>query len=69
LPGPTYLLGVHEPTRRVFVKSVHTGVAAEAITKIALTHELNSANLQKLYNEVRDYWQSATHKPTDSVFK
>src|SRR5688572_5392436 len=27
IPGPTYILGVHEPTRRVFAKSVHTGVA------------------------------------------
>src|SRR5437764_3472621 len=28
IPGPTYILGVHEPSRRVFAKSVHTGVAA-----------------------------------------
>ena len=30
IPGPTYILGVHEPTRRVFAKSVHTGVAVSA---------------------------------------
>src|SRR5215213_10146123 len=32
IPGPTYILGVHEPTRRVFAKSVHTGVAVRGIT-------------------------------------
>src|SRR5205814_10219828 len=30
LPGPTYILGVHEPTQRVFAKSVHSGIAARA---------------------------------------
>jgi hypothetical protein len=68
IPGPTYILGVHEPTRRVFAKSVHTGVPVRGITRIQLTHELTPANLQLLYNEVRDYWQSTGHKPTKSVF-
>src|SRR6266536_3524398 len=27
IPGPTYILGVHEPSRRVFAKSVHMGIA------------------------------------------
>ena len=68
IPGPTYILGVHEPPRRVFAKSVHTGVAVRAITRIQLTHELTSTNLRRLYDEVRAYWRSATHKPTTSVF-
>ena len=34
IPGPTYLLGVHEPSERVFVRSVHTGVPLRAITRI-----------------------------------
>ena len=68
VPGPTYILGVHEPTRRVFAKSVHTGVAAKAITRIQLTHELTSANLRRLYQEVRAYWRSTRHKPSTSVF-
>ena len=68
IPGPTYILGVHEPSRRVFAKSVHTGVAARAITRIEFTHELTPVNLQKLYEEVRDYWRSTTHKPFTSVF-
>ncbi len=68
IPGPTYILGIHEPSRRVFARSVHTGVAARAITQIPFTHELTSVNLRKLYDEVRDYWQASGHKPTSSVF-
>jgi hypothetical protein len=68
IPGPTYILGVHEPSRRVFAKSVHTGIAVKGITRIKLAYELNAINLQKLYNEVRDYWQTVGHKPLDSVF-
>lgn len=68
IPGPTYILGVHEPSRRVFAKSVHAGTAVKGITKIQLSHELTSANLRRLFNEVRDYWRSTGHKPTNSVF-
>lgn len=68
IPGPTYILGVHEPSRRVFAKSVHAGVAPRAITRIELAHELTPTNLRRLYNEVRDYWRSTTHKPSTSVF-
>jgi hypothetical protein len=68
IPGPTYILGVHEPSRRVFAKSVHTSIAARGITRIPLSHELTAVNLRRLYNEVRDYWQSVGHKPITSVF-
>lgn len=27
IPAPTYILGVHEPSKRVFVRSVHSGIA------------------------------------------
>ncbi|MBD1903741.1 hypothetical protein NDI44_28055 [Trichocoleus sp. DQ-A3] len=74
IPGPTYILGVHEPSSRVFAISVHTGVAVKAITKIPLAYELTnpnlqtSPNLQKLHDEVRTYWSTTNHKPTTSVF-
>jgi hypothetical protein len=68
IPGPTYILGVHEPTRRVFAKSVHDGVAIRAVTRIQFKHELTSDNLRRLYDEVRDYWRTTHHKPTTSVF-
>ncbi|MCP4399840.1 MAG: DUF4365 domain-containing protein [bacterium] len=68
IPGPTYLFGVHEPSKRVFVRSVHTGIPVQAITRIPLAYELTDMNLQKLHNEVQDYWSTTLHKPTSSVF-
>lgn len=68
IPGPTYVLGVHEPTHRVFAKSVHGGQAARAIAMIPLTHELTPVNLERLYNEVEGYWKGTGHKPRRSVF-
>jgi Domain of unknown function (DUF4365) len=68
-PGPTYLLGVHEPTKRVFIRSVHSGVPEKAITRIPLTHELTGAKLKVLYDEVRDFWAGSGGKPQDSSFK
>jgi len=68
IPGPTYILGVHEPSRRVFVKSVHEGIAKRAVTRIQLANELTSDNLRRLYEEVRDYWRTTRHKPGSSVF-
>jgi len=68
IPGPTYILGVHEPSKRVFVRSVHTGVPVKAITRIPLRYELTPANLKNLHDEVRNYWSANGHKPTSSVF-
>lgn len=68
IPGPTYIMGVHEPSKRVFVRSVHAGIPEKAITRIPLTHELTSANLRRLHHEVRAYWRTTRHKPTFSVF-
>ncbi len=55
IPGPTYILGIHEPSKRVFIRSVHTGIPVKAITRIPLIYELTSANLMKLHEEVRNY--------------
>ena len=68
IPGPTYILGVHEPSKRVFVRSVHLGVPTKAIRSIPVTHELNSTNLQTLHQEVLNYWATNFHKPTSSEF-
>ncbi len=68
IPGPTYIFGVHEPSQRVFVRSVHAGIPVQAITRIPVSYELTTANLQTLHDEVRDYWVSTNHKPTSSVF-
>lgn len=68
MPGPTYILGIHEPSKRVFIRSVHTGIPVKAITRIPINYELTSINLMRLHNEVRDYWLKAEHKPINSVF-
>jgi hypothetical protein len=68
MPGPTYILGVHEPTQRVFVKGVHAGIARKGIKKISVSNELTPENLRRLYNEVKEYWSSTGHKPAKSVF-
>lgn len=68
IPGPTYIFGVHEPSSRVFIRSVHNGTPPKAITKISLSYELTNHNLQKLQDEVKAYWSTRTHKPITSVF-
>jgi hypothetical protein len=68
LPGPTYILGVHEPTQRVFIRSVHQGIPSRAITTIPLQHELNSNNLRKLYDEICRFWLTVAYKPFTSEF-
>jgi hypothetical protein len=68
IPGPTYIFGIHEPTQRVFVRSVHRGTPARAMTRIPVRYELNSENLKLLHNEVRAYWRLQGHKPSTSAF-
>ncbi len=68
IPGPTYILGVHEPSKRVFVRSVHSGIPVKAITIIPLAYELTSVNLRRLYDEVLNFWSTTDYKPKYSVF-
>jgi Domain of unknown function (DUF4365) len=68
IPGPTYIFGVHEPSKRVFVRSVHGGMPVQAVTRIPVAHELTSTNLQALHREVRDFWSASHYKPVTSVF-
>ncbi len=68
IPAPTYIFGVHEPTQRVFVRSVHEGTPVKAITSIPISHELHPANLRLLHQEVESFWSSNAHKPKVSAF-
>jgi len=68
IPGPTYVVGVHEPTRRVFIRSVHAQTPEKAISRIPIAYELTPANLRSLYHEVRDFWKAVGQKPTESEF-
>lgn len=69
VPAPTYILGVHEPSKRVFARAVHQGTPSKAITSIPLTHELTSTSLQILHDEVVAHWTSISpFKPNNSAF-
>ncbi len=68
VPGPTYLIGVHEPTQKTFVLSLHT-LPAQSIYRIPLAYELTPANLNLLHEEVRDFWKTGPTKPAQSHFR
>lgn len=68
IPGPTYLIGVHESTQRVFLKSIHAGTPISAITRISLSNELTPHNLKALHTEVQTFSGSRTQKPVSSLF-
>lgn len=69
IPAPTYILGVHEPSKRVFIRAVHSATPNKAITSIPLTNELTSANLQVLHDEVVTHWAAVSKsKPSTSAF-
>jgi hypothetical protein len=68
IPGPTYVFGIHEPSRRVFVRSVCLGMPVKGITCIPISNELTAGNLHVLHDEVRMFWKTTSHKPKTSVF-
>src|SRR4051794_38035234 len=68
IPAPTYILGVHEPSNRVFIRSVHDGIPIKAVRSIPVAYELTGKNLKLLHDEVVRFWRRRRHKPTNSVF-
>jgi hypothetical protein len=67
-PVPTYVVGVHEPTDRAFLIAVH-GEMSEAISSMTTAHELGPDSLEKLWNEVRAFWQDRDMTQKTSFFK
>lgn len=67
IPGPTYLIGVHEPTKRVFIRAVNDG--RQGVYRIPTSHELTPANLQILHDEVKAFWLLQNRKPKYSAFE
>jgi hypothetical protein len=66
-PAPTYVVGVHEDEERAFVISVH-GEMQDAIPSITTGHELTSETLQRLWDEVREFWKVRDMTRTTSHF-
>ena len=67
VPGPTYLAGIHEPTRRAFILSIHRR-PNQGVYRIPLRNELTPENLLLLYNEVAEFWKKRPLKPLTSAF-
>lgn len=67
MSAPTYVVGVHEPTQRAFILSVHTKLS-QGIYKIPLKYELTPTNLQILHKEICDFWRNTPYKPSTSYF-
>lgn len=67
LPGPTYVVGVHEPSGRCFIRSIDA-TTNSGLTSIPLAHELHPDNLKRLFDEVRAFWTTGPYKPQRSHF-
>ncbi len=67
VPGPTYLVGVHEPSKRAFIRAVDNS-SKKGMTTIRLANELTPNNLKVLFDEVRDFWDRNSAKPPTSAF-
>jgi hypothetical protein len=67
IPLPAYVLGVSEPSRRVFVRAV--SVAAKGMATISEEYELNTANLKVLHAEISEHWKNNKFTKIQSKFK
>jgi hypothetical protein len=67
LPGPTYIVGVHEPTKKAYILSVHQK-PKRGVYRIPLKYELTPQNLKILHAEVKAFWRTTTNKPLQSHF-
>jgi hypothetical protein len=67
-PGPTYIVGIDEKAENAYIISANEPVAKD-LPSIPLTHQLDSANLAKLWKEVDGYWASRNMTLKESVFK
>jgi hypothetical protein len=67
IPGPTYLVGVHEPMKRAFIRAVYDN-SGQGVYAIPVTHELTPVNLRVLYDEVKAFWKQQDFKPQNSAF-
>jgi len=67
VPGPTFVVGVHEPTQNAYILSLHAR-PTQGVTRIPLKNVIDFQNLKALHNEVKRFWINCAGKPTTSVF-
>lgn len=66
IPLPAYVLGVSEPSRKVFVRAV--SAADKGMSTIPVGYELNAENLQSLHAEITAHWKANTLTKIKSKF-
>lgn len=66
-PVPTYLIGVDEPGRNIYIVSIH-GALTGPISSIPTTYPLDPTNLRILWNEVKEYWEQFDSGAKKSAF-
>lgn len=67
ITAPTYLAGVHEPSKRVFILALNK-LPSQGVYSIPLEYELTPKNLKILYKEIKEFWQTCFRKPSTSYF-
>ncbi len=68
-PAPTYLVGIHEPTEVAYIASVNEAGCGR-FASLPTDHSLNDpAILQRLWDEIHQYWRSRDMVLKGSVFK
>jgi Domain of unknown function (DUF4365) len=66
-PIPTYLIGVDEPAETAHIVSIH-GNLKGSVSSIPTRYPLNCENLERLWNEVKTFWQALDPSARPSVF-
>jgi hypothetical protein len=66
-PAPTYIIGIDEKQESGYVVGVVTGMAKK-ISSLNTAHPLDCSTLERLWNEVRDYWKDRDMAQKRSTF-
>jgi hypothetical protein len=61
-PAPTYLAGIHEPTKQGWLLAV-TGQAERALSSMPTDFPINADTRQTLFDEVVRFWEENTPSP------
>ncbi len=66
-PAPTYVVGIDEVQEKGSIISANAG-SPLMVSSLPTTFELECGNLERLWQEVRDYWRQRDMDLKDSVF-
>jgi hypothetical protein len=58
ISAPTYIIGIDDKEEKAYIVSAN-GELNTAINHLPTNYPLNTHNLQKLWQEVKDYWDKA----------